>query len=59
MNGNVIWDTISKLDLYMQSGSVLTGAVVDDESCAGNGGDGYANVYIDKDSSGSSPATAR
>lgn len=50
MNGNVIWDTISKLDLYMQSGSVLTGAVVDDESCAGNGGDGYANVYIDKDS---------
>jgi hypothetical protein len=50
MNGSVIWDSISKLDFYMQDGSVLTGAVIDDESCAGNGGSGYANIYIDKDS---------
>lgn len=32
------------------TGSTLTGAVVDDETYAGNGGDGYCNLYIDKDS---------
>ena len=50
MDGDVIWDSISNLDLYVTQGSVLTGAVVDDESCAGNGGDGAANVTIDADS---------
>ena len=50
MDGDVIWDSISNLDLYVTQGSVLTGAVVDDESCAGNGGDGAANVSIDADS---------
>ena len=50
MDGDVIWDSISNLDLYVTRGSVLTGAVVDDESCAGNGGSGTANVTIDADS---------
>ena len=50
MDGDVIWDSISNLDLYVTQGSVLIGAVVDDESCAGNGGDGAANVSIDADS---------
>lgn len=41
MEGSVIWDTISQLDFYMTDGSNLTGAIIDDESFAGNGGDGY------------------
>lgn len=49
MQGDIIWDSISQLDLYM-TGSTLTGAVVDDETYAGNGGDRYCNLYIDKDS---------
>ncbi len=47
MEGSVIWDSISQLDFYMTDGSTLTGAVLDDESNAGNGGSGYCNVYID------------
>lgn len=50
MEGDVIWDSISKLDFYITDGSSLTGALVNDESWAGDGGDGYANVYISKDS---------
>ena len=50
MKGNVIWDSISNLDFYMTNGSTLEGAFVNDESNAGNGGDGYCNVVIDKDS---------
>ena len=50
MNGDVIWDSISNLDFYMAEGSVLTGAVVNDESYAGEGGDGYASIYIDSSS---------
>ena len=50
MEGDVIWDTISQLDFYMTDGSNLTGAIVDDESFAGNGGDGYCNVYVSDDS---------
>ena len=50
MKGNVIWDSISDLDFYMINGSTLEGAFVNDESNAGNGGDGYCNVVIDKDS---------
>ncbi len=46
MEGDVIWDSISTLDMEMKDGSVLTGAFIDDESCAGNGGDGYANLTI-------------
>ena len=50
MQGNVIWDSVSDLDFYMTDGSTLTGAVVDDESCAGEGGDGVCNFYISDDS---------
>ncbi len=50
MNGDVIWDSISELDFYMENGSSLTGAIYDDETYAGNGGSGYANVYIDSSS---------
>ncbi|MCC8072803.1 MAG: hypothetical protein LIO62_01575 [Clostridiales bacterium] len=49
MQGDIIWDSISNLDFYMTDGSTLTGAVIDDESYAGDGGDGYCNVYIDDD----------
>ncbi len=51
IKGDVIWDSISKLDLYVTQGSVLTGAVLDDEANAGSGGDGYCTLYIDGDSS--------
>jgi hypothetical protein len=51
MYGDVIWDSISQLDLYAVSGSVLTGAVIDDESCAGDGGNGYSSLTIDATSS--------
>lgn len=50
LEGNVVWDSISCLDFYLTQGSTLTGAVVQDESCAGNGGDGYSSLYIDSDS---------
>lgn len=48
MEGDVIWDSISQLDFYMSNGSILKGAVTDDESNAGNGGSGYCNFYIAK-----------
>lgn len=50
MEGDVVWDSISQLDFYMTDGSTLKGAVVDGESNAGNGGDGYCNMYIEKGS---------
>ncbi len=50
MEGLVIWDTISELDFYITENSTLTGAIEDDESNAGSGGDGYCNVYIDESS---------
>ncbi len=50
MEGAVIYDSISNLDFYMLEGSMLTGYFVDDESNAGNGGDGECNVYIDSTS---------
>lgn len=50
MTGDVIWDSISQLDLYVLDGSTLTGDVLDDESNAGNGGDGYAALYLDSTS---------
>ena len=50
MEGDILWDSISQLDFYMLDGSTLTGAVRDDETNAGNGGDGYANLYISADS---------
>lgn len=50
MEGDVIWDSISQLDFYLENGSSLTGAIVDDETYAGTGGDGYCSVYLSKDS---------
>ena len=49
MQGDVVWDSISQLDFYMTDGSTLTGAVTDDESNAGEGRDGYCNLYIGED----------
>ena len=51
MNGNVIWDSISNLDLSLTEGTVFTGTVLDDESCAGNGGNGGCTLTIDESSS--------
>ena len=51
MKGDVIWDSVSQLDLYLTEDSVLTGAVLDDESCAGEGGDGTCTLVIDETSS--------
>ena len=50
MQGDVIWDSISQLDFYMTNGSTLLGAIADDEAYAGDGGEGYCNVYISEDS---------
>ena len=50
MQGDVIWDSTSDLDFYLTEGSTLTGAVINDESYAGEGGDGYCNVYVSTDS---------
>ena len=50
MQGDIIYDSISDLDFYMVNGSKLTGAFIDDESCAGDGGDGTCNVVIDNQS---------
>lgn len=46
MEGDVIWDSISTLNFTMNNSSTLTGAFIQDESCAGNGGSGYANLTI-------------
>lgn len=50
MDGDVRWDSISTLDLYLLEGSRLTGSVVQDEACAGTGGDGYCSLFIDAES---------
>ena len=48
--GKIVYDSISTLDFYLTNGSTLTGYFVDDETWAGNGGDGYCNVYVSSDS---------
>lgn len=50
MTGDVLWDSISELTLNVCEGSVLDGAVTQDERFAGEGGDGWARVTIDADS---------
>lgn len=50
MKGDMVWDSISSLDAYLTDASSLKGAVVKDESNAEDGGSGYCNIYIDKDS---------
>ena len=51
MNGDVVWDSISNLELSLTEETVFTGAVLDDESCAGSGGDGGCVLTIDESSS--------
>lgn len=51
MEGDVQWDSISTLDMYVAEGSQFVGAVINDESCAGEGGNGYCSLYIDAASS--------
>ena len=43
----MIWDSISNLKFKMTEGSILTGGFIQDESCAGNGGSGTADLSID------------
>lgn len=50
MKGDIIWDSISTLDFYITKNSSLIGAVTNDETYAGDGGDGYCNLYIEKGS---------
>lgn len=50
MQGDVIWDSISDLDFYITDSSNLTGAILDDETYAGDGGSGYCNGTVSKDS---------
>ncbi|MDE6312745.1 MAG: hypothetical protein K2M46_03860 [Lachnospiraceae bacterium] len=50
MEGDVIWDSISKLDFYITSGSHLNGAFVQEESYSGDEGEGYCNVVIEQGS---------
>lgn len=50
MKGDIIWDSISTLEFEMAENSTLTGAFVQDESNAGAGGDGYADLTIDETS---------
>lgn len=50
MEGNIIWDSISNLKFYMDQGSTLTGTFLQDETWAGNGGNGFADLYISEDS---------
>lgn len=52
MEGDIIWDSISQLDFYMMDNSTLTGAIIDDETYAGNGGDGYCALFIEKEAPG-------
>ena len=50
LSGDIVWDTISGLDLYLTEGSSLTGSVYNDETYAASGGDGYCNVTVDENS---------
>ena len=50
MEGDIIWDSISQLDFYMTGNSSLTGAVIGDESNAGDGGSGTCSLYIENGS---------
>ena len=45
--GRVIYDSISTLDFYLENGSSFTGTFTDDETWAGAGGNGCANLCID------------
>lgn len=59
MRGDVLWDSVSTLQLYLTRGSTLTGAVLDDESCALEGGVGDCELFIDEDSTWTLTADSR
>ena len=46
LTGDVIWDSISELDMYLAQNSYFWGAVRQDESNAGAGGNGYCTLNI-------------
>lgn len=50
MEGNVLWDSISNLNMLLCDSTTFTGAILQDERNAGSGGDGSCNITIDKDS---------
>ena len=50
LSGTILWDSISALVLHLGSGSIYSGAILDDETCAGNGGSGSCSLTIDETS---------
>ncbi len=50
MSGRVLWDSVSNLTLSLTEGASFTGAILDDESCAGEGGSGACALTIDETS---------
>lgn len=50
MSGRVLWDSVSNLMLSLTEGTSFTGAILDDESCAGEGGSGTCALTIDETS---------
>ena len=50
IQGNVLWDSISNLNMYLTDHTNYTGAIVQDESNAGSGGSGSSSLVLDKDS---------
>lgn len=50
IQGDILWDSISQLDVYLTDQSSFSGAFVDEESNAGSGGDGYCAVYVEEGS---------
>lgn len=51
LSESIIWDTISDLDVSLTNNSSWSGDFVLDETNAGDGGSGYANLTIDDTSS--------
>ena len=47
MSGDILWDSISNLDLKLTNGTILTGSILQDETNAGDGGDGTCDITID------------
>lgn len=50
IQGDILWDSISQLDVYLTDQSSFSGAFVDEDSNAGSGGDGYCAVYVEEGS---------
>ena len=44
LEGNVVWDTISQISLYVKDGSAFTGAFIKDETYRTN--TGFADLYL-------------